>query len=339
MRQPIDPKPASINFVWQHHRNYAYIQQQIFDLIEGCLPKGSVVHTVGDSVEGALSLSLFIRQSRDEITATPADIIMAHGIADKRYFFIVGSDGLPLINKFKYVFVPGNWHVSRIIEGRYRRNPKYQVTLQDDQIRKVGWLRLDPMIANSMQSPNRTHRKLRVLWAPTHNTISSSKTNTNLSPSSFPAFKRHLPWLFLKYKILVSLHPRNRGTKNPTTEKLTECDVVISDFGTMVFESWALGKPVIFPRWCIDVRTLMERNPLSAEAFIYRNRIGLHPESPREMNLMLREIKNKRLDNDKLDLRGNGVADFIDHYIDSTHRGFDAQRTAQELISILSETS
>jgi hypothetical protein len=83
----------------------------------------------------------------------------------------------------------------------------------------------------------------------------------------------------------------------------------------------------------------MERNPLSAEAFIYRNRIGLHPESPKEMNLMLREIKNKRLDNDKLDLRGNGVADFIDHYIDSTHRGFDAQRTAQELISILSETS
>jgi len=144
-----NPPPASINFVWQPHRNYAYIQEQIFGLIEDCLPSGTVVHTVGDAVEGALSLSLFIRQSREEIAATPADIVMAHGIADKRYFFIVGSDGLPLVNSCKYVFVPGDWHVNRLVEGRFRRNPKYQLTLQDSQIRKVGWLRLDPMIAKS----------------------------------------------------------------------------------------------------------------------------------------------------------------------------------------------
>lgn len=339
MTEPLYPKPASINFVWQHHRNYAYIQEQIFGLIEECLPKGCVVHTVGDAVEGALSLSLFIRQSRDEIVATPADIVMAHGIADKRYFFIVGSDGLPLINKFKYVFVPGNWHVSRIIEGRYRRNPKYQITLTDQQVRKVGWLRLDPMISSLRESPKKSHRRLQVLWAPTHNTITSAKTDTDLSPSSFPAFKKHLPGLYLRYKSEISLHPRNRGTKTPTFEKLINSDVVISDFGTMVFESWALGKPVIFPRWCIDVRTLMERNPLSAEAFIYRNRIGLHPESPKEMHKMLRTINKKRNEDPSLDLRGNKVAEFVDNYIDPAHRGSDAQRTASELVSILRELS
>ena len=334
-----NPAPASINFVWQHHRNYAYIQEQIFGLIEECLPKGTVVHTVGDAVEGALSLSLFIRQSREEIAATPADIVMAHGIADKRYFFIVGNNDFPLVNNCKYVFVPGDWHVNRLVEGRYRRNPKYQITIQDSQIRKVGWLRLDPMIAKLKLEPTTPESKLKVLWAPTHNTISSTKSDSELSPSSFPAFKKHLPWLYLKYKCEVSLHPRNRGTKTPTTQKLIACDVVISDFGTMVFESWALGKPVIFPRWCIDVKTLMERNPLSAEAYIYRNRIGLHPETPKEMHKMLSEIDRARVQHPMQDTRGKGVADFIDHYIDSTERGFDAQRTAQELISILSEAS
>jgi CDP-glycerol glycerophosphotransferase len=107
----------------------------------------------------------------------------------------------------------------------------------------------------------------------------------------------------------------------------------------MVFESWALGKPVIFPRWCIDVRTLMERNPLSAEAFIYRNRIGLHPESPKEMHKMLRAINKKRIQDPSCDTRGDGVSEFIDHYIDVKNRGFDAQRTADELVSILSEIS
>lgn len=334
-----NPPRASINFVWQHHRNYAYIQEQIFGLIEECLPKGTVIHTVGDAVEGALSLSLFIRQSREEIAATPVDIVMAHGIADKRYFFIVGSDGLPLVNRFKYVFIPGDWHVNRLIEGRFRRNPKYQLTLQDNQIRKVGWLRLDPMIKATKDLAPATNRRLKVLWAPTHNTISSSKSDSELSPSSFPAFKKHLPWMYIKHKTDVSLHPRNRGTKSPTTKKLIDSDVVISDFGTMVFESWALGKPVIFPRWCIDVETLMERNPLSAEAYIYRNRIGLHPETPKDMHQMLRDINRKRVQNSNLDMRGSGVAEFIDHYIDPAERGFDAMRTAQELISILSEVS
>ena len=339
MKQNLNPAPASINFVWQYHENYAYIQEQIFGLIEACLPAGTVVHTVGDCVEGALSLSLFIRQSREEVTATPTDIVMAHGIADKRYFFIVGKDGLPLVNKLKFVFVPGDWHVNRLVEGRFRRNPKYQLTLQDSQIRKVGWLRLDPMLSANKRKSVDPHRRLRVLWAPTHNTITSSKSDSELSPSSFPAFKKHLPMLALSNSVAVSLHPRNRGTKTPTTEKLTSCDVVVSDFGTMVFESWALGKPVIFPRWCIDVRTLMERNPLSAEAYIYRNRIGLHPESPREMRKMLRKINQMRLKDSSYDARGNGVSKFIDHYIDPSNRGFDAQRTANELVSILSEVS
>lgn len=327
--------PGSINFVWQPHRNYAYIQEQIFGLIEACLPPKTVVHTVGDAVEGTLSLSLFIRQSREEVAATPADIIMSHGVADKRYFFIVGSDELPIANKYEYVFVPGAWHVNRLVEGRYRRNSKYQITLQDSQIKKVGWLRLDPMIASISESAVLKHSKLKVLWAPTHNTITGNKSDSNLSPSSYPGFRKHIVSMFFRYKFTISLHPRNRGTKTPTLDKLVASDVVISDFGTMVFEAWALGKPVIFPRWCIDVETLVTRNPLSAEAHVYRNKIGLHPETPRQMHQMLRKINRNRKKDPNLDLRGTKVAEFIDHYIDPAERGNDASRTAHELLKIL----
>jgi hypothetical protein len=119
----------------------------------------------------------------------------------------------------------------------------------------------------------------------------------------------------------------------------------------MVYEAWALGKPVIFPRWAIDVETLITRNPLSAESYIYRNRIGLHPESFEEMLAMLDEIQNELIGNrfirlakritrvkktrkSSVDLRGDGVAKFIDHYVDPTNRGNDARRTADVLAQI-----
>jgi hypothetical protein len=54
---------------------------------------------------------------------------------------------------------------------------------------------------------------------------------------------------------------------------------------------------------------------------------------------MLRDIDRMRFEDPNFDSRGTGVAEFIDHYIDPAERGFDAKRTAQELISILSEVS
>ncbi len=119
----------------------------------------------------------------------------------------------------------------------------------------------------------------------------------------------------------------------------------------MVYEAWALGKPVIFPRWAMDVETLINRNPLSAESYIYRNRIGLHPESLEEMQMMLDQIQLKLVGNritrlfkrvtriktrrkDSGDLRGPGVTEFISHYVDPEHRGNDARRTAEVLTEI-----
>lgn len=154
-----------------------------------------------------------------------------------------------------------------------------------------------------------------------------------------------------RYIFRVSLHPRNRSDRKPTGSQLVWSDVVISDFGTMVYEAWALGKPVIFPRWAMDVDTLINRNPLSAESFIYRNRIGLHPESLAEMQDMLDQIQRQIVGNritrifkritriktrrkDASDLRGPGVKEFIAHYVDPEHQGNDAKRTADVLVEI-----
>lgn len=353
---PNNLRPGAINFCWGFGKTYPGVQKQIFDLIEAEFPPGVVTHTVEEAVAGAVNLSLFIRQGRelDDAHRVAADVILAHGIADKRYFFTQDSTtSLPLANEYDYLLVPGSWHVNRLIEGMYRRNPHYQITVKKEQIKKVGWLRLDPLIAESARRDSEPHHRLRVLWAPTHNVKprSNEKSVDEIAPSSLPGFKVHVKQVAARYIFRVSLHPRNRSDRTPTGNQLVWSDVVISDFGTMVYEAWALGKPVIFPRWAIDVETLITRNPLSAESYIYRNRIGLHPETFEEMLSMLDEIQSelignrlirlvKRITRTKFrrktstDFRGSGVADFIDHYIDPKHRGNDAARTASVLTEI-----
>jgi len=379
MTEPLNPNPTSlnlepnlnahpfsdnlrsgaINFCWGFGKTYVNVQEQIFGLIEAQFAPGVVTHTIEDAVQGAVNLSLFIRQGRekDDAHKVAADVILAHGIADKRYFFTQDSDtSLPLANEYEYLLVPGSWHVNRLIEGTYRRNPHYQITVEQKQIKKVGWLRLDSLIKESATQDKEPHHRLRVLWAPTHNVVpgTNDKKIDEIATSSFPGFKQHVKETASRYIFRVSLHPRNRSDRTPTGSQLVWSDVVISDFGTMVYEAWALGKPVIFPRWCIDVETLINRNPLSAESYIYRNRIGLHPESKEEMNQILDAIQNEVIGNSitrlvkrisrinrphkaAIDLRGNGVSEFIDHYVDPTYRGNDSRRTAEVLMQIALE--
>jgi hypothetical protein len=243
--------------------------------------------------------------------------------------------------------------VNRLIEGTYRKNPHYQIKVLESQIKKVGWLRLDPLISESKVRDNEPHHRLRLLWAPTHNVIprTNEQTVDALAPSSLPGFKPHVKQMAARYIFRVSLHPRNRSDRKPTGSQLVWSDVVISDFGTMVYEAWALGKPVIFPRWAMDVETLINRNPLSAESYIYRNRIGLHPETLEEMQEILDQIQHKIIGNqitrtlkritriktrrkDASDLRGPGVREFIAHYVDPAQQGNDAKRTADVLAEI-----
>ncbi len=122
--------------------------------------------------------------------------------------------------------------------------------------------------------------KPRVLWAPTHNR--RKRGETGRSTSSFPEFENYLRALSRFAWIDVSVHPRNRTDHTPTGASMPRADIVVADFGTTVYEAWALGKPVIFPRWLLADR-IAEYLPGSAESYIFAERIGYHPDSFDEM--------------------------------------------------------
>ena len=74
------------------------------------------------------------------------------------------------------------------------------------------------------------------------------------------------------------MHPRNRKDKKPTLDKLLRSNVVISDFSTMVYEAWALGKAIIFPCWILQ-ESIESYLSTSEDALIVLNKIGYNPNS------------------------------------------------------------
>ncbi|MDH7454057.1 hypothetical protein QF205_13405 [Luteimonas composti] len=249
-----------INFVLNTSANYSEVQESLFSLVQAELDAGE--YSRGRYVDGALNFSLFIRDR--------ADVVMSHGVADKNYFWIRDPDGQRFANRLKAVLVPGRWLRKRILKSS-------KLELGEDQVITVGWPRIDQLRA--MPRPQTRGRKV-LLWAPTHDAVKRGAEER--STSSYPDFGRHLPALSKRFDVEVSLHPRNRVDKRPTLEKLLEADFVVSDFGTLVYEAWALGKPVLFPRWILGDR-IQQYLPRSAEAHIFDNRIGYHPESLEDM--------------------------------------------------------
>ena len=305
-----DPMP--VNFSRSLSANYSQIQDEIGGAVFRHLPEGSVTFTDRAYREGAVNFTLFIRDH--------ADVILSHGLADKRYFFR-REEGRPrdrMINSFQHVLVPGVWMKDRLLEAE-------DVTLQPNQVHVVGWPRLDLLIeqqaAYRTADLPRTERRPRVLWAPTHDY--RKRGPQQRSTSSYPDFERYLPALEELFDVQVALHPRNRKDKRPTSDQLLWADYVVSDFGTMVYEAWALGKPVFFPYWIMG-ELIVEYLKGSAEAQIFSQRIGYHADSIDELVAMLREDPKV----------GGDVTTFMADYLDPTTIGTSGRRTAELLDDI-----
>ena len=285
---------------------YSGVQAQLLDLIDARLsgPPPQRGRYRGD----ALNFSLFIQ--------TPSDVLMSHGVADKNYLWSMDGQGRRLLNDRKHVLVPGEWMRRRLIRSA-------SITLAPDRIHVVGWPRLDELVG---QVPQRRWRLVRdprprVLWAPTHN--KRRRGDTSRSTSSYPAFEKYLRALSKFAWIDVSVHPRNRKDHTPTGASLPRADVVIADFGTTVYEAWALGKPVIFPRWLLADR-IEEHMRWSAESQIFAERIGYHPESFDEMIDILRAGPTITPD----------VTAFISDYLAPEYLGTSSARVAEVLTSL-----
>jgi hypothetical protein len=293
------PNLTMINYVLDKSKNYAGVQESILGIVTRHLPPGSYTTTFGKHRPGAVNFSLFVRQ--------PADFVMSHGVADKNYFTDVrDAEGKLFANRLRGVFVPGQWLKRKLLAFP-------ELKLRADQIHTVGWPRLDALRARPRTAG--LSSRPRVLWAPTHDFV--KRGDEQLSTSTFPAFGEHLPQLEKLFDVSVSVHPRNRPSKTPTLQSLIDSDCVVSDFGTMVYEAWSLGKPVIFPRWLLGDR-IQKYLPGSAEAHIFEQRIGYHPESIEEL----------------IEIVAGGpvvspaVHDFMNDYVDNHAGGSSGARVA-----------
>jgi hypothetical protein len=295
--------PRPINYALDRTESYQGVQGQLLDLIDAHLP--APPPTRGDPRTGALNFSLFIR--------TPSEVLMSHGVADKNYLWSSDGQGQRLVNTRTHVLVPGQWLKRRMLQSK-------QVTLGPDQIHVVGWPRLDVLIGQ-VPAPGRRlfgEAKPRVLWAPTHNR--RKRGETGRSTSSFPDFENYLRTLSRFAWVDVSVHPRNRTDHTPTGASMPRADIVVADFGTTVYEAWALGKPVIFPRWLLADR-IAEFIPSSAESHIFSHGIGYHPESFDEMVDIIRSGPEITPD----------VREFLDDYLEPTYFGRSSARIAELL--------
>jgi hypothetical protein len=292
------------------------VQEQIFATITKYLPEDAYTTNVNLRREEALNFGLFRRRL--------TDVLMSHGAADKNYF-VSKVHGEPVANYYKHVFVPGKWLKRRLMKNK-------DVLLGEDQIHVVGWPRLDALLemqrkhdAGKAPDAGKPRRK-KILWAPTHDWARREVEGggeEQVSLSSYPDFLEFVPELEKHFDVETSLHPRNREDKKPTAEKLVEADYVIADLGTMVYEAWSLGKPVLFPHWILGPR-LAEHRRKSAEAQLLKNRIGYHPDSFSEMLEMLHS-----------DLAlSPEVTAFRDDYISPKYRGRSGERVATLLLEL-----
>ena len=273
--------------------HYTYVASENLRLLEEEFAAGISKHLPGwESTQapvstrpGAVNVTFFIYRR--------AHVMMSHGVADKNYLTRRDPQRGYEINKYRSICVPGDWLKHKLLNTR-------GVELTANQIKVVGWPRIDKLIESQQKkSEERTlaerlgklspFRKIKVLWAPTHN--AESKYGTI---SSYPGILPLEEQLSKIFDYDYSLHPNLRISKKPTFEKLIEADVVIADRGTLVYEAWALGKPVIFPSWLIGEGNLYD-NLGSAESHIYHQRLGLHANSFDEMVDMIRTAKKPDL--------------------------------------------
>lgn len=317
------PAAGHVNFVRLKSSNYGKVQRQLFDLILAHLPADEVSESVEERVDGAINFAVHIRKGRgDKQVPMPADVLMSHGLADKSYFFFRHWDtNRPLLNFFQHVFVPGEWHRRRLLEATKSWDLRKRIHLGPDQIHVVGWPRLDPLVQAGAAVRAPRGDRLRVLWAPSHNTTKVGPEQRALS--SYPAFEEHLPRLEEFCDVRVSLHPTNRTDKAPTGDALEWADVVISDFGTLLYEAWALSKCVVMPDFVIP-KEIATRRSQTAEAYVYRKRIGNHADSMDELVEMV--LANEA--------PGPDVKAFMDDYLAPQYFGSSGKRAAEVLASL-----
>ena len=192
------------------------------------------------------------------------NVLLPHGIADKNL------RNANQVNMFDKVIVSGTSWVTKLTKQG----------LDNKKIFIGGYPKLDMVKRQSNNADT-------VLWAPTHSLSYGT---------SYPALQNFFSTL--PYKTQIALHPYDKQKQTncgePTTNELTDARVVIADSGSIIYEAWALGIPVIFPDW-LTKESVVNGLPGSFEAQIYNDKIGYHAKDEREFIDLLEFVYDTRM--------------------------------------------
>jgi CDP-glycerol glycerophosphotransferase (TagB/SpsB family) len=226
------------------------------------------------------------------------NVFMCHGIADKKY------RDFSRIKKFDYVFVNGDAWVDKLVKQGMSR----------DRILVNGYTRIEDTYNLKDTYVKKYNDKKTILFAPTHTGC----------VTTYGKLDSVIEKLEPKYNVLVSSHPNNKQTREPSTNQYLEADVVVGDFGSSMYEAWSLGKPCVFADWVagkpkvfgdrsiVDIATKSFTG--SFEDYIYRNQIGRHANNEDEFIKMIDIACEEGITNEevsfidgifKKELRGN----------------------------------
>lgn len=275
----------SINFVYPGG-GYRPIIDSIVDPILEHLPEGVKTDHPGQG----LNITFFTEKSQHRGCTT----FISHGIADKNW------RNAGRIAHLEHVLVSGPMWADKYTKQKVPKN----------KIHIGGYTKLDPIFQGKVTK----QRDIRVLWAPTHGIM--SKTST------YPRFQEYLHMI---PGIESALHPVSRKDKTPTMQLLVDASVVIADCGSLIYEAWALGKPVIFPDWLIK-EGIIKCFPSSFESMIFEQNIGYHARDINHLIKLVDEAKERGLD--------KKTQDFIDSIFPPYLRGNSGRATAEILRSI-----
>lgn len=238
----------------------------------------------------------------------PRDIFISHGIGDKNYW--IGKK----IEEFRYAFCPGPIWEKRM------RNTGYK-----GEIFKTGYTKLDPIFQGKYERLKRN--KPYIVWLPTH-----GYSSKNRGRSSYPFFEKYLNEIPNIYEVGNGMHPTTKmhakKKQLPTMQELVDCDIVIADAGSTIYESWAIGKPVIFPDWICkkDVMNHFKSDSQNLEYQIYSKSIGYHAKNMKELIYLIEKAL--------IDGMKDEEKEFIEGIFPEKLRGKSGKIAADALIEI-----
>lgn len=277
----------SINFCVASGGLYKTICNAIMQPVIDYLPEVTVNSKL---IPGAVNIGLFI-------TDEGCQAFIPHGIADKNY------RNADKVQGFQYVFVSGPAWVEKLTAQGFPRS----------KIMIGGYTKLDPIFQGKYDKSPAGDKK-RVLYAPTHGAIESVSLDGR--------FDECLNQLSQHYEVIHAPHPATNPGANVTMQALVDADVVISDAGSLVYEAWALNKPVVFPSWLLK-DGVIKHFPGSFEEQIYREEIGYHAWNITNLLACVKRAALSGID--------DRAARFVEGIFPSALRGHSGETTASLL--------